>query len=59
MVLISWIAGAVASLLGLWVSYVGDLVTGPMIVCSYGALLIVAGIVRKVWRAEPLPAPPR
>jgi zinc/manganese transport system permease protein len=48
LVWISWGAGALASLLGLWVSYVGDLVTGPLIVCMYGLLLMVAGILRKL-----------
>src|SRR5262249_19689045 len=48
MVFIAWGAGALASLLGLWISYVGDLVTGPLMVCTYGALLIVAGVVQKL-----------
>jgi len=45
---ISWSSGAVASALGLWISYKGDLPTGPTIVCSYGLLLIFAGIVRRM-----------
>src|SRR5947208_16079995 len=48
LVLISWGSGALASLLGLWVSYVADLPTGPLIVCMYGLLLIVAGGLRKL-----------
>lgn len=44
---ISWTSGAVASALGLWVSYKFDLPTGPLIVCTYGLLLAVAGIMRR------------
>jgi ABC-type Mn2+/Zn2+ transport system permease subunit len=47
LVLISWGSGAVASLLGLWLSYQFDLPTGPMIVCTYGLLLAVAGLLRR------------
>jgi zinc/manganese transport system permease protein len=48
MVVISWGAGTLASLLGLWLSYVGNFPTGPLIVCMYALLLIVAGIMRKL-----------
>jgi len=47
-VLISWGSGALASLLGLWVSYVADLPTGPLIVCMYGLVLAVAGLLRRL-----------
>jgi iron/zinc/copper transport system permease protein len=47
LVLISWSSGALASLLGLWLSYVGNLPTGPLIVCMYGLLLAAAGLWRK------------
>ncbi len=40
--LISWCTGALASILGLWLSYTQDLPTGPLIVCMYGLLLLVA-----------------
>jgi zinc/manganese transport system permease protein len=46
--IIAWITGAVASALGLWVSYNRDLPTGPTIVVSYGAVLAVAGLVRRL-----------
>src|SRR6266513_2545310 len=45
---ISWASGALASSLGLWVSYKADLPTGPLIVCMYGLLLVVAWAARKV-----------
>lgn len=46
--IIAWGSGALASLLGLWVSYSQDLPTGPLIVCMYGLLLVVAGLLRKL-----------
>ena len=45
--LISWSSGALASILGLWLSYTKDLPTGPLIVCMYGLLLVVAAVLRK------------
>lgn len=46
--IISWTSGAVASALGLWASYRFDLPTGPLIVCTYGLLLLVAGMLRRL-----------
>jgi zinc/manganese transport system permease protein len=48
MVLISWGTGALASLLGLYISYVGNFPTGPLIVCMYGLVLMGAGVLRKL-----------
>lgn len=48
MALLSWGSGALASILGLWVSYTKDLPTGPLIVCMYGALLVFAVTIRVV-----------
>lgn len=45
---IAWGSGALASLLGLWLSYQFDLPTGPLIVCAYGLLLAAAGVMRKL-----------
>lgn len=57
MVVISWGSGALASALGLWLSYVGNLPTGPLIVCMYGLLLAIAGLLRKLGvGAEKIPA---
>lgn len=50
MAAISWITGALASILGLWLSYTKDLPTGPLIVCVYGALLLVVAGIRAVRR---------
>jgi len=44
---IAWGTGALASILGLWLSYTKDLPTGPLIVCMYGLLLVVAALLRK------------
>jgi zinc/manganese transport system permease protein len=41
---IAWIAGAVTALVGLGVSYAGDLPTGATLVCTYGAALAAAGV---------------
>jgi zinc/manganese transport system permease protein len=46
--IISWTSGALASAVGLWVSYKFDLPTGPLIVCMYGLLLALAGIARRL-----------
>ena len=45
---IAWGSGALASFLGLWLSYKYDLPTGPLIVCMYGLLLAAAGVLRKL-----------
>jgi len=45
--IIAFSTGAVASAIGLWLSYNRDLPTGPTIVCSYGLVLLVAGMIRR------------
>jgi zinc/manganese transport system permease protein len=45
---ISWIAGALASAAGLLVSFHYDLPTGPIIVCMFGLLLLVAYAARRL-----------
>src|SRR3989454_12309170 len=44
---IAWGSGAVASLLGLWISFTGNLPTGPLIVCMYGVLLVAVTLLRR------------
>jgi zinc/manganese transport system permease protein len=46
--IISWIAGALASAAGLLVSFRYDLPTGPLVVCMFGLLLLLAYGVRRV-----------
>jgi zinc/manganese transport system permease protein len=52
---ISWSTGALASAIGLVLSYSYDLPTGPVIVCTFGLLLLLAGAVSRLVRppAEP------
>jgi zinc/manganese transport system permease protein len=58
---LSWIAGVLASAGGLWLSFRYDLPTGPLIVCAFGLLLLVAYALRRLMgvRTEPVlePAP--
>src|SRR5204862_4181243 len=49
---ISWGSGALASVLGLWLSLAGDLPTGPPIVGMYGIRLVGALVVRKLVHAQ-------
>jgi len=49
---IAWGTGALASILGLWLSYTKDLPTGPLIVCMYGLLLVGAVVIRKFAAGE-------
>jgi zinc/manganese transport system permease protein len=50
---IAWTSGAVASALGLWLSFEWDLPTGPLIVCAYGALLALAATLRRMGVGAP------
>ena len=43
---IGWIVGALASTAGLAASYAADLPTGAAMVCSFGAMLALAGVVK-------------
>ena len=53
---VSWIAGILASAGGLWLSFRYDLPTGPLIVCAFGVLLLLAYVLRRVMgiRTEPV-----
>jgi len=44
---ISWLAGGLASALGLIVSFEYDLPTGPIVVCMFGLLLLASYLVRR------------
>jgi zinc/manganese transport system permease protein len=43
----SWIAGVLASAAGLWFSFHYDLPTGPLIVCAFGVVLLLAYGIRR------------
>jgi zinc/manganese transport system permease protein len=47
---ISWSTGAIASALGLALSYKYDLPTGPVIVCTFGVILLLAGAASRFVR---------
>ncbi len=56
--IIAWSSGALASVLGLWLSYTKDLPTGPLVVCMYGLLLVAAAVLRRLGIGnKPLPNP--
>jgi zinc/manganese transport system permease protein len=44
--LISWLAGALASAGGLWISFEYDLPTGPIVVCMFGVVFLGAYVLR-------------
>ncbi len=48
--IISWSTGAIASAVGLGLSYKYDLPTGPVIVCTFGAILLLAGAASRFVR---------
>jgi zinc/manganese transport system permease protein len=54
LILVAWSVGTAATLLGMVVSYAGDLPTGPLVVCSFAVVLVAAfGVRRVVGRAVP------
>jgi zinc/manganese transport system permease protein len=48
---IAWGSGALASLVGIWLSYALDIPTGPTIVCVFGATLLAAAVTRRMTAA--------
>jgi len=44
---VSWMAGVIASAAGLWFSFRYDLPTGPLIVCAFGVVLLIAYGIRR------------
>ncbi len=47
---IAWSTGTVATLIGLYASYITDFPTGPTVVCAFALTLLVAFVVRRVLR---------
>ncbi len=43
---LAWLSGALALIVGLWASVAWDVTTGPLLVVSFGAALVVAFIIR-------------
>ena len=52
---IAWGAGAVAIIGGIGASFYWDLATGPLLVCAFGILVVVAGVLRQVLGIRPDP----
>jgi len=50
--MIGWIAGTLASMVGLGLSFAYDFPSGPAVVCTFGLALILAAVVRYVMTAE-------
>ncbi len=46
--IIAWLAGSAAIVFGISGSFALDVTTGPLLVCSFGAALVVAAIVKRV-----------
>jgi len=51
---IAWSAAILATLLGLYVSFATDMPTGPVIVCAFAIVLILAFVLRRVMRRPTL-----
>jgi ABC-type Mn2+/Zn2+ transport system permease subunit len=52
---IAWGAGAVAIVSGIGTSFYSDLPTGPLLVCAFGLLVVVAAVLRGVLGIRPDP----
>ena len=50
---IAWAAGTIAIVAGIGASFYWDFATGPLLVCAFGATLIVAALVRVALRVRP------
>jgi zinc/manganese transport system permease protein len=48
--LIAWLSGAIAIVGGLAISFIWDITTGPLLVCAFGAVLVLAVLVRPLLR---------
>ncbi len=55
LIALAWLCGSLATVLGLYASFVTDLPTGPMVVVAFAFALIVAFIVRAFVRPKPTP----
>lgn len=51
--LIAWAAGSIAIIGGIGTSFYWDLPTGPLLVCSFGAVLVVAAVLRRLLGIRP------
>ena len=51
--LVAWLAGAIAVIGGIGTSFYWDLPTGPLLVVSFGVVLVLAAILRPLFGAAP------
>jgi len=49
---IGWILGVFVSVMGLYISYIADLPSGPTVVSFYGLMLVLISVFLFIWRAE-------
>lgn len=49
---LAWAAGALAIVAGISASFTWDITTGPLLVCSFGVVLLAAGILKAVLRVQ-------
>ncbi|NOX37167.1 MAG: metal ABC transporter permease [Calditrichaeota bacterium] len=49
---LGWVLGTLVSVIGLWISYQADLPSGPTVVTTYGAVLLLLSLVLYVIRAS-------
>ena len=50
---IAWLAGTVAIVGGICASFYWDLATGPLLVCTFGLVLVLAALLRTALRIRP------
>jgi zinc/manganese transport system permease protein len=50
---IAWSTGTIATVVGLYTSYVTDFPTGPTVVCSFALALLFAFVARRFWPRTP------
>jgi ABC-type Mn2+/Zn2+ transport system permease subunit len=51
--IIAWASGAVAIIGGIGASFYWDLATGPLLVCAFGAVLVVAAVLKPFLGVKP------
>ena len=49
---IGWGLGLFVSVIGLYISYVADIPSGPTVVSFYGIMLVLIALILYIWRAE-------
>jgi len=50
---IAWVSGTLAIVGGIGASFAWDLATGPLLVCAFGAVLVIAAVLRSVLGVHP------